>query len=102
MDLAGVWQAISADFPIYHAPEYEMLTLSLNSRPRVCVVPIAVLNTGADVPLLRFAVPGGSIPPARIQARSGPLTKNGSKWMWSMLLLQCSRRSVWVYLRTSV
>ena len=49
-----------------------MIAASLNSRSHLAVIPIAVLNTGA-APLLRFALPGGSVPNNQVKSRVGPI-----------------------------
>ena len=69
---AEQWRLISEGFPISHPPEYEMIAASLNSRAHLAVIPIAVLNTGA-APLLRFALPGGSVPNNQVKPRAGPI-----------------------------
>ena len=72
MDPNEVWRLISENFPISHPPDYEMLAVSLNARSRLALMPIAVLNTGGD-PLIRFALPGGSVPNTRVMPRAGPV-----------------------------
>ena len=71
MDVAA-WRTIEGYFPASYPPTSEMLGLSLSSRSRVCVVPIGVVNTG-DEPLLRYAVPEGTIPMSRVKPRTGPI-----------------------------
>ena len=72
MDPQDEWQSIIDGFPVSHPPFYEMLVISLHSRSRLCLVPVAVMNTGG-APILRFALPGGSVPPARVKPRTGPI-----------------------------
>ena len=73
MDPTDLWLSIATDFPIHHPPDYDMLVLTLSSRARLCVVPVVVMHTVGVAPILRFAVPGNTIPQSRVAPRAGPL-----------------------------
>ena len=72
MDPQEEWLSIIENFPISHPPDYEMLAISLNGCSRLALVPVAVMNTGGT-PILRFALPGGTVPQARVMPRAGPI-----------------------------
>lgn len=68
---AEEWLSIIENFPISPPPAYDMLAISLNAT-RLVVVPVAVMNT-AGAPILRFALPGGTVPQSRVKPWAGPI-----------------------------
>ena len=65
------WRLIAEGFPVTYPPDYEMLAVSLSSRLQLAAVPVAVLRV--DPPLIRFALPGGTVPNSRVMPRAGPI-----------------------------
>ena len=90
MDPQEEWVSIIENFPVSVPLAYEMLAISLNSRLRLALVPVAVMNTGG-APLRRFALPGGTMPQPRVMPRAGPVFARN---MVSVRATEAQRRAI--------